>query len=124
MPAPTRFLLLVATLLMAPGVLQSQVSERLRHKDRATSLTEVGVRMIREWYAGARAPKPLPPGQLRRLEVGKPLPSGIARTRLDEALARRMPDRPATVLVILLGDRIGVVNPEGILLELVELIPR
>jgi len=127
MPAltrPLRPLILAAALVMIPGLLQAQVSERLRHKDRATALTEVEISMIRDWYAGARAPKPLPSGQLRRLEVGKPLPRGIVRTRLDPQLAGKLPPREATSVVVLLGNRIGLVDAAGILLELVDLIRR
>lgn len=124
MRTPTRLLPILLTLVIAPGTLQSQVSERLRHKDRAATLTEVEIAIIRDWYTGARAPKPLPRGQLQRLEVGKPLPRGIIRTRLDPQLAGKLPARESSRVVVLLGDRIGLVDAAGILLDLVGLIPR
>lgn len=69
----------------------------------STSLTDVQVKMIRDYYAGAGQgngmgkKNGLPPGIAKNLQRGKPLPPGIAKQYLPQDLLLQLP-RPGNGL--------------------------
>jgi hypothetical protein len=115
-------LVLLSLLLLGASVTPILAQEHARGarrpreaQDQATLLTDVEIKLVRDYYAvPAARPKPLPPGAAKNLARGKPLPPGIAKTRLPQALLLRLPPRPGFELVLVghdlvLLDRVGVV---------------
>lgn len=83
--------------------------------------SEIEVRLIREYYAGEPRHKALPPGIAKNLARGKPLPPGIARTRVPDDLRRRLPVR-ADHQWLILGDRVVLLDPVGLVVDLIDLV--
>ena len=54
--------------------------------------------------------KSLPPGILRKLEAGKPLPPGIQMTRLPPALEKKLPPPPSGTERIIIDTYVILIN--------------
>jgi hypothetical protein len=79
--------------------------------------------VFREYYNTRREGlKPLPPGIARNLARGKPLPPGIARTRVPDVVLARLPWRPPGYSVLLVGDRIVLLNANGLVADILDSI--
>ena len=121
MSKTSRFLLIVALLAVAgiPAMAQrpdkpanpkgpkDQPAVRVvfRDSDRA---------VFREYYGARRAEyRPLPLGISRNLVRGKPLPPGIVKTRVPDAVLVQLPWRPRDHTLFLVGDRIVLLNANG-----------
>ena len=75
--------------------------------------------VFREYYRVHReGVKPLPPGIAKNLARGKPLPPGIARTRVPDAVLVQLPWRPPGYNFFLVGDRIVLLNPNGLVADI------
>jgi hypothetical protein len=75
--------------------------------------------VFREYYRVHRdAVKPLPPGIAKNLVRGKPLPPGIARTRVPDAVLVQLPWRPPGYTFFLVGDRIVLLNANGLVADI------
>ena len=61
----------------------------------------------------------LPPGITKRLARGKPLPPGIAKARIPQALQAQLPAR-AGVEVSIFGDRIVLLEASGLVVDILE----
>ena len=89
-------------------------------KGASASVTEVEIKLIREYYAGQGAKaKPLPPGIAKNLARGKPLPPGIAKKRLPDALIVKLPARP-NYQWVMAGNVIVLVDPVGIVVDILK----
>jgi hypothetical protein len=74
--------------------------------------------VFRNYYRAHRdAVKPLPPGIAKNLVRGKPLPPGIARTRVPDAVLVQLPWRPRGYEVLLVGDRVVLLDPNGLVAD-------
>ena len=79
--------------------------------------------IFREYYDTRReGVKPLPPGIAKNLARGKPLPPGIAKTRVPDAVLVQLPWRPPGYTFFLVGDRIMLVNPQGLVADILDAI--
>ena len=65
----------------------------------------------------------LPPGIARNLARGKPLPPGIAKRALPQALVVELPVRSGFEVTIF-GDRIVLLEASGLVVDVLEGIPR
>jgi len=75
--------------------------------------------VFRDYYRTRReAVKPLPPGIAKNLARGKPLPPGIARTRVPDAVLVQLPWRPPGYSFFLVGDRIVLLNANGLVADI------
>ena len=75
--------------------------------------------VFREYYrAHPGAVKPLPPGIAKNLARGKPLPPGIAKTRVPDAVLVRLPWRPEGFRFYLVGDRIALLDRNGLVADI------
>lgn len=75
--------------------------------------------VFRDYYrAHPDAVKPLPPGIAKNLARGKPLPAGIRRTRVPEAVVVRLPWRPAGYTFFLVGDRVVLLDGNGLVADI------
>ena len=75
--------------------------------------------VFREYYrAHPDAVKPLPPGIAKNLARGKPLPPGIAKTRVPETVVVRLPWRPAGYTFFLVGDRVVLLDGNGLIADI------
>jgi hypothetical protein len=113
------FLLVPATPALAQSGKAAPKSDKVASGDvRVTTVvsTDAEVRIIREYYvARGVKPKPLPPGIARNLVRGRPVPSGLMRTRLPDDLVTRLPRREGHQWavannVVLLIDSRGIVR--------------
>jgi len=121
-----RFLLVAAVLAAAAAPAQAQKPDKPGKpkgpKDQPVVRvvfhdTDRGV--FREYYRVHRdAVKPLPPGIAKNLARGKPLPPGIARTRVPDAVLVQMPWRPPGSSFYLVGDRVVMLNPKGLVADI------
>ena len=66
--------------------------------------------------------KPLPPGIAKNLARGKPLPPGIARTRVPDVVLVKLPWRPPGYTFFLVGDRIVLLNANGLVADILDSI--
>ena len=125
-----RFLVVLASVgAIAAGPVMAQGKDKHGGKGKPSAdhpkavtvaITDVDVRLIREYYAGKGAkPKPLPPGIAKNLARGKPLPPGIAKKRLPDALIVRLPARP-NYEWIMAGNVIVLVDPVGIVVDVLK----
>jgi hypothetical protein len=74
--------------------------------------------IIMEYFRQHRtAVKPLPPGIVKNLARGKPLPSGIARQRIPADLRRRLPPREGVEITIF-GDRVVLLQASGLVVDI------
>jgi hypothetical protein len=74
---------------------------------------------FRDYYGAHREEvKPLPPGIAKNLVRGKPLPPGIARTRVPEVVLVRLPWRPPGYTVFLVGDRVVLLDRNGLVADI------
>jgi Ni/Co efflux regulator RcnB len=79
--------------------------------------------VFREYYSTRRAAvKPLPPGIAKNLARGKPLPPGIARTRVPDVVLVQLPWRPRGYTFFLVGDRIVLLNANGLVADILDSI--
>lgn len=79
--------------------------------------------VFREYYRTRReAMKPLPPGIAKNLARGKPLPPGIVKTRVPDAVLVQLPWRPRDYSVFLVGDRIVLLNANGLVADILDSI--
>ena len=75
--------------------------------------------VFREYYRTHReAVKPLPPGIAKNLARGKPLPPGIARTRVPDAVLVQLPWRPRGYNFFLVGDRVVLLDGNGLVADI------
>ena len=75
--------------------------------------------VFREYYRAHRAEvKALPPGIAKKLARGQPLPPGIERQVVPEVILVRLPPRPPGYEVFLVGDRVVMLNPRGLVVDL------
>jgi hypothetical protein len=87
----------------SPSTQPSQAMNVAQAPVASTSLTDVQVRMIRDYYAGTTTgngkgkKNGLPPGIEKNLQRGKPLPPGIAKQYLPQDLLIKLP-RPGAGL--------------------------
>ena len=78
---------------------------------------------FREYYSTRRETvKPLPPGIAKNLARGKPLPPGIARTRVPHVVLVKLPWRPPGYTFFLVGDRIVLLNANGLVADILDSI--
>jgi hypothetical protein len=77
------------------------------------------VQTIRSYYRTDRGNvKPIPPGILRNLVRGQPLPPGIDRTRIPDDLNMRLYPRPGSTWYVV-GDRLVLVDANGRVVDIV-----
>jgi len=69
--------------------------------------------------AHAYAPEVLPPGIVKKLARGKPLPPGIAKRRLPQDLVSELPARKGFEIAIF-GDRIVLLEASGLVVDILE----
>lgn len=131
MSNPFRFLLLV-TLLAGAGTpaLAQRPDKPAKPANPKGSKDQPVVRVVfqdsdrgvfRDYYRTRReAIKPLPPGIAKNLARGKPLPPGIARTRVPDAVLVQLPWRPRDYTVFLVGDRVVLLNANGLVADILE----
>jgi len=75
--------------------------------------------LFRDYFRAHRiAGKPLPPGIAKNLLRGKPLPPGIARTRVPDAILVRLPARPAGFELVIVGDRVVMLDRGGLVVDI------
>jgi hypothetical protein len=75
--------------------------------------------VFRDYYRSHRdAVKPLPPGIAKNLARGKPLPPGIARTRVPDVVLVRLPWRPPGYTFFLVGDRVVLLDGNGLVADI------
>jgi hypothetical protein len=129
MSNPLRFLLLAVLFAAAgsPAVAQ-RPDKPAKPADPKGSKDQPAVRVVfhdsdrsvfREYYREHReAVKPLPPGIAKNLARGKPLPPGIARTRVPDVVLVRLPWRPRDYSVYLVGDRVVLLDPKGLVADI------
>ncbi|HSB53339.1 MAG TPA: anti-virulence regulator CigR family protein [Gemmatimonadales bacterium] len=73
--------------------------------------------VIKLYYAEHRATaRPLPPGIAKNLARGKPLPPGIAKQQVPQGLRAELPTRGG-MDVLIIGDRIVLVDPVGLVVD-------
>lgn len=75
--------------------------------------------VIRDWR-GANpgwAPRPLPPGQMRQLARGRPLPPGIARQALPPGLVSQLPVYPGYSYAMI-GTSVVLLSASGIVVDI------
>ena len=73
---------------------------------------------FRDYYRTRRSEvRALPPGIAKNLARGKPLPPGIDRTRVPDAILVRLPARPAGYEVFLVGDRVVMLDRRGLVMD-------
>ncbi len=75
--------------------------------------------IIRDWRVAnpSWAPRPLPPGQMRQLARGKPLPPGIARQSLPPPLLAQLPAHPGASYAMI-GTSLVLLSSAGIVLDI------
>jgi Ni/Co efflux regulator RcnB len=79
--------------------------------------------VFREYYRAHReGVKPLPPGIAKNLARGKPLPPGIARTRVPDVVLVQLPWRPRGYTFFLVGDRIVLLDANGLVADILDSI--
>lgn len=76
--------------------------------------------VIRNWQAAnpGWSPRPLPPGQMRQLARGKPLPPGIARQALPPGLASQLPVYPGHSYAMV-GTSIVLLGAGGMVVDII-----
>ena len=75
--------------------------------------------VFREYYRARRAEyRPLPLGISKNLVRGKPLPPGIVKTRVPDAVLVQLPWRPRDYTVFLVGDRVVLLNANGVVADM------
>ncbi|HEV8600573.1 MAG TPA: anti-virulence regulator CigR family protein [Gemmatimonadales bacterium] len=118
-----QFVLIAALLVAATAQASAQRPDKAKGpKDQPTVRvvfhdSDRGV--FREYYRAHRdAVKPLPPGIAKNLARGKPIPPGIAKTRVPEAVLVRLPWRPAGYTFFLVGDRVVLVDGNGLVADI------
>ncbi|UCG87632.1 MAG: hypothetical protein JSW71_03530 [Gemmatimonadota bacterium] len=67
----------------------------------------------------AYAPEMLPPGIVKKLARGKPLPPGIAKRSLPQDLVAELPTREGFEITIF-GDRIVLLEASGLVVDILE----
>jgi hypothetical protein len=73
--------------------------------------------VIRLYYARHHVTaRPLPPGIAKNLARGKPLPPGIAKQQAPQGLRAELPAREG-MDVLIIGDRIVLVDPVGLVVD-------
>jgi hypothetical protein len=91
-------------------------------KHSTTLRADVEIRVIREYFeAQKEKPKSLPPGIARQLARGKPLPPGIAKTRMPDALVRKLPTHDG-LRWVLTGDVVLLVDVDDLIVDFVRAI--
>jgi hypothetical protein len=126
MPKPLQFFLIAGLLAAASAPATAQRPDN-PGKDKNPK-DQPAVRVVfhesdrgvfREYYrAHPHAVKPLPPGIAKNLARGKPLPPGIAKTRVPEAVVVRLPWRPAGYTFFLVGDRVVLLDGNGLIADI------
>ena len=77
--------------------------------------------VFREYYRARRGElKPLPMGISKNLVRGKPLPPGIVKTRVPDAVLVQLPWRPRDYTVFLVGDRVVLVDSKGLVADIMD----
>lgn len=77
--------------------------------------------VFRKYYRARRAEyRPLPLGISRNLVRGKPLPPGIMKTRVPDAVLVQLPWRPRDYTVFLVGDRVVLVDSKGLVADIMD----
>ena len=76
--------------------------------------------VIRNWQAAnpGWAPRPLPPGQMRQLARGKPLPPGIARQTLPPGLVTQLPVYPGHSYAMV-GTSVVLLGAGGVVVDII-----
>ncbi|MBR0673069.1 anti-virulence regulator CigR family protein [Neoroseomonas soli] len=76
--------------------------------------------VIRNWAAAnpGWSPRPLPPGQMRQLARGKPLPPGIARQTLPPGLIAQLPAYPGHSYAMV-GTSVVLLGAGGVVVDIV-----
>ena len=98
-----------------PPVAASQAHERGAARRASTDET----RAIHDYYRTHEGEvKPIPPGILRNLVRGKPMPSGIERTRIPDDLNVLLYPRPSATWYAV-GDRLVLVDASGRVIDIV-----
>lgn len=75
--------------------------------------------VIRNWAAAnpGWSPRPLPPGQMRQLARGKPLPPGIARQTLPPGLLAQLPVYPGHSYAMI-GTSVVLLGAGGVVVDI------
>ena len=131
MSKTSRFLLIVTLLAVASTPAMAQRPDKPAANPKA-SKDQPAVRVVfrdsdravfREYYRARRAEyRPLPLGISRNLVRGKPLPPGIVKTRVPDAVLVQLPWRPRDYTVFLVGDRIVLMDSKGRVADIMESI--
>ena len=76
--------------------------------------------VIRNWQAAnpGWSPRPLPPGQMRQLARGKPLPPGIARQALPPGLVSQLPVYPGHSYAMV-GTSVVLLGAGGVVVDII-----
>ena len=76
--------------------------------------------VIRNWQAAnpGWSPRPLPPGQMRQLARGKPLPPGIARQALPPGLVSQLPVYPGYSYAMV-GTSVVLLGAGGVVVDII-----
>jgi len=125
-----RFLLIAALLAVAGAPAMAQRPDKPAKPKSAKDQPAVRVvfhdsdrGVFREYYRAHReAVKPLPPGIAKNLVRGKPLPPGIARTRVPDVVLVQLPWRPRGYTFFLVGDRVVLLNANGLIADILDSI--
>lgn len=75
--------------------------------------------IVKYYAAHKHAAKPLPPGIARNLARGKPLPPGIAKQVVSAELLGQLPGRATGVEIVIVGDRVVLLNARGLVVDIV-----
>jgi hypothetical protein len=79
--------------------------------------------VFREYYRTRReGVKPLPLGISKNLVRGKPLPPGIVKTRVPDAVLVQLPWRPRGYSFFLVGDRVVLLDGNGRVADILDSI--
>jgi hypothetical protein len=126
MRKPIRSFLLLSLLATVSIPLAAQGSDKEKHPNQPgvrTVFHESDRGVFRDYYRGhPEAVKPLPPGIAKQLVRGKPIPPGIARTRVPDAVQTRLAWRPRGYDLFLVGDRVVLLDPNGLVADVLNSI--
>ena len=126
-----RFLLIVTLLAVAGTPAMAQRPDKpAKPANPKDSKDQPAVRVVfrdsdravfREYYRARRDEvKPLPMGISKNLVRGKPLPPGIVKTRVPDAVLAQLPWRPRDYTVFLVGDRVVLLNGNGLVADILD----
>ena len=119
-PATLPLLLLLAAVATPMAAQRPEKPRSQKHETGVVVVFRTGDRgVFRDYFRAHRITgKPLPPGIARNLVRGKPLPPGITRTRVPEEILVRLPARPSGYEVVIVGDRVVMLDRGGLVVDI------